>query len=154
MWTPHTDRFRPDEGRGTLLIHRHVHERMIRSNCNSIPVEREVLPLENCFRQTDHERDLRVCPGAEHSLLHHLIRRHDVAVSDIAVRGNQHNKTTVQWATNTTRWSVIDAMIVGASVTRAVISHADTAQTSDGQELSCLKAKKNDRGSTTGTARV
>lgn len=142
MWSRNTDRLRPDKGRGTLLIHRYGRERMIRSNCNLIPVEQEVLPLENCFRQTDHERDLRVCHGEEHSLLHHLIRRHDVAVSDIAVRGNQHEMTTVQQATNTTRWSVIDAMIVGASVTRAVISHSATAHTSVGQELSCLKSRK------------
>lgn len=88
MWTQHTDRFRPDTGRGMLVIHRHGRERMIRSNCNLTPAEPEVFPHENCFRQTDHEKDLRVFHGEERSLLHHPIRRHDVVVSDIAARGN------------------------------------------------------------------
>lgn len=86
----HTDRFRPDKGRGMLMIHRRVRERMFRSNYNSTLAEPEVLPHVNCFHQMAHGKDLRVCHGEEHSLPHHPIRRHDVVVSDTAVRRNQH----------------------------------------------------------------
>lgn len=98
-WTRYTDRFRPGTGRDMLVIHHHVRARMIPLNYT---VEPEVLPHENYFRRAGHGKDLRAFHGGEHSLLHHPIRRHDVGVSGIAARGNQHESTTVQRGTNTT----------------------------------------------------